>query len=302
MPEIGDADGGALLPLCRREPADFAGMFAAAAMLFARGDYAWAADGPAAEVAWLGGRAGWRRWRGLRVAPPARPASALCLVDPVTGCHGAQPEWREFFRSRGTHSTVIIDGESQAEPDGLFSWGSHPGPARSSDEVDHVDADHDACTRLVTHRRRVLLVKSRYWILVDDVEGDGEHLVQLLFHFAPLPVSLRGDRWVQAHGPDGRGLFLRTFSNLMVEASITAGGGSGQRQPAPVLVHTTATTLPLRLVTLLVPQSEGGEPPQAFPVISEEQGVVGLIFAAGRELVLIDDHAIRLSPGPVILQ
>jgi hypothetical protein len=370
MPEIGDADGGALLPLCRREPADFSGLFATAAMLFSRGDYAWAANGPAAEVAWLGGRAGWRRCRGLRAEPPARPASELygsggyvvmrsawsrdahqlildvgplgaaesaghghadllgvqCaafgqpyLVDPGTGCYGAQPDWRDFFRSSEAHSTVIVDGESHAEPDGLFSWSANPGPARllewrSTDEVDYVDADHDAYSRLarpVTHRRRVLFVKPRYWILVDDVEGDGEHLVQLLFQFAPLPVSLRADRWVQASGPAGRGLFLKNFSSVMVEASITAGaerGGwfspaYGERQPAPVLVYTAATALPLRLVTLLVPQPEaGGEPPQAFPVISEEQGVVGLILSGGRELVLIDDQAIRLSPGPAILQ
>jgi hypothetical protein len=370
MPEIGDADGGVLLPLCRREPADFGGMFAAAALLFGRGDYAWAANGPAAEVVWLGGRAGWRRYRGLCARPPDRAASALyqpggyavmrsgwdprahqlildvgplsgtesgghahadtlgvqCaafgepyIVDPGTGCYGAEPEWRNYFRSSEAHSTVIVDGESHAEPDGLFSWSARPGPARlldwrSTDDVDYVDADQDAGerpARPVTHRRRVLFVKPRYWILVDDVEGDGEHLVQLLFQFAPLPVSLRADRWVQAKGPDGRGLFLKNFSNVMVEASITAGGerggwfspAYGQRQPAPVLVYTTAAALPLRLVTLLAPQPEAsGEPPQAFPVISQEQGVVGLIMAGGRELVLIDDQEVRLSPGPVILQ
>ena len=40
--------------------------------------------------------------------------------------------------------------------------------------LDVVDADHDAYARLadpVTHRRRVIFVKPRYWIIVDDLDG-----------------------------------------------------------------------------------------------------------------------------------
>src|SRR6185369_2809914 len=57
-PAIGDADGGWLLPLARRRPADLRGLFALAAALFGRADYAWAAGGAGAELLWMLGRAG----------------------------------------------------------------------------------------------------------------------------------------------------------------------------------------------------------------------------------------------------
>ncbi|MGE0453606.1 MAG: heparinase II/III family protein [Vicinamibacteria bacterium] len=75
MPSIGDADGGWLLPLARRGPGDLRGVFALAAALFARPDYAWAAGGAAPELAWLLGAEGERAFEALAPAPPAGPAS-----------------------------------------------------------------------------------------------------------------------------------------------------------------------------------------------------------------------------------
>jgi len=47
IPQIGDSDGGWLLPLTSRAPDDLRGLFAVAAALFGRRDYAWAAAGHA---------------------------------------------------------------------------------------------------------------------------------------------------------------------------------------------------------------------------------------------------------------
>jgi hypothetical protein len=74
MPSIGDADGGWLLPLSRRAPDDLRGVFAPAAVLFSRRDYAWAAGGPAPEVPWLLGAEAQGRFDALSPAlPPGRP-------------------------------------------------------------------------------------------------------------------------------------------------------------------------------------------------------------------------------------
>src|SRR5207237_4759604 len=43
MPQIGDADGGWLLPLASRPSDDCGGVFSPAAAVVGRGDYAWAA-------------------------------------------------------------------------------------------------------------------------------------------------------------------------------------------------------------------------------------------------------------------
>ena len=51
IPAIGDADGGSLLPLAPRQRGDLRGVFAVAAAVFRRPDYAWAARGPGARGA-----------------------------------------------------------------------------------------------------------------------------------------------------------------------------------------------------------------------------------------------------------
>lgn len=71
MPQIGDADGGWLLPLVRREPADFRGLFATGAVAFRRGDFAWGADGRITpEVLWLLGKSALDIWPMLKPLPP----------------------------------------------------------------------------------------------------------------------------------------------------------------------------------------------------------------------------------------
>jgi hypothetical protein len=75
LPQIGDSDGGRLLPLMHRTADDFHGTFAVAAAFFNRPDFAWAAGGPALEIAWLLGAAGWEAFAQLVPTPPSRAAS-----------------------------------------------------------------------------------------------------------------------------------------------------------------------------------------------------------------------------------
>ncbi len=77
VPSIGDADGGWLLPLSRRDRDDVRGLFSTAAVLFGRGDYAWAAGGPAPETIWMLGPEGLRAFEELRPEPPAAAPSML---------------------------------------------------------------------------------------------------------------------------------------------------------------------------------------------------------------------------------
>ena len=71
MPKIGDEDGGWLLPLEPRAMNDYRGVFALAAAVFQRTDYAWAAQAEHSEVAWLLGEEGLRVLRDLGPKPPA---------------------------------------------------------------------------------------------------------------------------------------------------------------------------------------------------------------------------------------
>src|SRR5207302_241595 len=149
MPQIGDADGGWLLPLVPRAPDDLRGVLSVAAAFFGRSDYAWAAGGLAPDALWL---------LGIQCSAFGEPY----IVDPGTFGYTADPAWRDFFRGTAAHSTVTIDGAPQVVPAGPFAWRSRPETRvrrwRSSETDTVVEAEHDAYDRLpdaVRHRRRV---------------------------------------------------------------------------------------------------------------------------------------------------
>lgn len=102
MPRIGDEDGGWLLPLALRKGNDARGVFALAAAVFRRADYAWAARGESAEVFWLMGRNGVRALEGLAPRPPRGP---LSRQFPRGGYTVMRSSWR-----RDAHQLIFDAG------------------------------------------------------------------------------------------------------------------------------------------------------------------------------------------------
>lgn len=363
VPQIGDADGGWLLPLVSRAPDDTRGIFAVAAALFGRPDYAWAAGGVAPEVCWVLGPAGVAAFEALTPAPPQTAPSQLFpdggyaimrngwqrdahqlifdvgpLGCPVNGAHGhadllsvqcaifgtpalvdpgaytytPHPEWRDFFRSTAAHSTVRIDGGDQALPAGPFKWQARPHARltqwRSTAAFDFADAEHRAYTRLadpVMHRRRVLFVKPRYWVIVDDLDGTTAHEVELGFQLAPCEVTVHTDLWARAHGAGGPTLLIRPFATVPLRATVHeaefmpirgwVSPDYGQRLPAPRLTFTAEARLPLRIMTLLLPLADRlASPPSVSPGFEDGAGPLGLRFMDSGEYIRLDPQ------GPVI--
>ena len=361
LPAIGDGDGGWLLPLVPRTPADGRGIFSTAAAWFQRADYAWAADGTAPETVWLLGpdaagprdasastppamspsklfadggyavmRSGWNpdaHHLVFDVGPLGCPVSAghghadllsvqasafgeSYLVDSGTYCYTAEPAWRDFFRSTSTHSTVVVDGAGQADPAGPFAWRSRPGATLRrwvcADGFDFADAHHHAYRRLadpVVHRRRVVFVKPRYWVIVDDLAGLAEHRVELRFQFAPIDVVRDPTGWARARGKGGHGLLLQAFARAplkmeILEAELAPIQGwispdYGRRQPAPLLIYSTVTRLPLRIVTLILPTQDAlASPPAVSALLGTGAGPVGIEFGPDDELVVIGEQDI----------
>ncbi|HMI94082.1 MAG TPA: alginate lyase family protein, partial [Polyangiales bacterium] len=348
-PQIGDGDGGWLLPLVPRAADDMRGVFGLAAAFFGRLEYSEAAGGDSFEAAWLlgpealrptpatevrsapttasrlfedGGYAVLRSEPGPRahtlildVGPLGCPFSAAhghadllaltcdvfgapCIVDPGMPTYGGDPKWRDAFRSTAMHSSVVVDGLSQAEPAGTFSWSTQP-RARlrswiSNDGFDFADAAHDAyalrCNGLV-HRRRVLFVKPRYWVVVDDLEGDGSgamRAIELGFQFALNHRLTIEQPWVRATAPHGHALLVRTTVADSRELAPTIHEGElshaptrgwvssayGRAEAAPALRYRTRSTLPLRAVTYLLPLERAD---MAAPAIFPEEPDASLL-------------------------
>lgn len=362
LPRIGDADGGQLLPLSADEPDRCRDVFAVAAVLFKRTDYAWAAEGPTPGLLWLLGLPGLEEFEALTPAVPAgRPSQSFPhggyvtmrsgwerdshqliydvgpLADATSPDHGhadllsiqcsafgeaivvdpglsgyAHPKWRTFFRSTAAHSTVVVDGAGQAEPSGPLPWKRMP-QARLRQWVAHetfelADADHEAYRRLsdpVVHRRRVLFVKRRYWILVDDLSGMKEHRIDLRFQFAPIAVevdALRTTAW-SASGP---GMFIMPFAGSPMQAELRQGEemplqgwyapAYGRQVPAPMVRYSVSAPFPVRIVTLLYPMSNRTF---AIPdvVVDPPDGgrPVRVMLRDRNEMIVIGDHTIAVE-------
>jgi len=219
-----------------------------------------------------------------------------CLVDAGTYGYTAEPRWRDFFRGSAAHSTVMVDGYGQAHPAGPFKWDTRP-RARlhrwlSTEALDFADAAHDAYRRLgdpVVHRRRVLFVKRRFWVVVDDLEGRAEHAIELRFQFGPMPVTVDPDLWARARVAAACGLLIRAWAPVPLKAEVHEGDVApiqgwispdyGQRRPAPVVTYSTVTRLPLRIVSLLLPAEDVfAAPPAVAPLLADLDVLAGRPF------------------------
>jgi len=102
LPEIGDADGGRLMPLVERGQCDPRGVLAVSAAMFGRGDFAGAAESMTPEVPWLMGEDG---VRAFEAAAPAKPASSGSHVFPSGGYAVMRSGWH-----RDAHHMIVDVG------------------------------------------------------------------------------------------------------------------------------------------------------------------------------------------------
>jgi uncharacterized heparinase superfamily protein len=231
------------------------------------------------------------------------------VVDPGTYVYTADAALRDHFRGSLAHSTVTIDGASQARPAGTFAWRERP-RARLRDRafggrIECATADHggyEFLGRAVHHRRQVLFVDGRFWLVVDDVSGEGRPRVEQRFQFAPLTISIEPSGWVRAEGQAGARLWLRAqaTAGLALEAHLgtaepTGGWVSpdyGQRLPAPAVVWSARAALPLRIVTTLLPMPADQAPPDVALVEGPDGTPVGVVDGDDRVLFQADRPAV----------
>ena len=97
------------------------------------------------------------------------------LIDP--GIRSYERADVELYPQTSYHNTVCIDGRSQSHSDGKTErWVSNAG-------LDYVRGSHHGYKDL-THIRGIVFVKPDYWIVLDEVEGEGEHTYDQNWHFA----------------------------------------------------------------------------------------------------------------------
>jgi hypothetical protein len=213
------------------------------------------------------------------------------IVDAGTSVYNGANDWRTFFRSTSAHNTVVVDGASQCDPRGTFTWKTEANVRVRKQimipEIDYVDAEHDgfAAAKGITHRRRLVSVRPNYWIVLDELLGRGEHDFDFLYHFASetrlnvLGDENRGEVDCRASiGDTGVQLFM--YGSEPTRAEAVCGETKpiqgwvsqcyGDRHPSPVLRASIRGTPPVSMMSFLIPTRE---PVQSWRVKSNNNHV-----------------------------
>jgi uncharacterized heparinase superfamily protein len=197
---------------------------------------------------------------------------ARLIVDAGVGSE-EQGAWAEYFRSTRAHNVVSVrDAEQRANGrmpavsdvhwvvrDGLVYFsGTHDGFARLALDL-----------RLV-HRRRIFCLPGRFWLVCDEILGNGEWDVESFVHFHPdatVTALCRGRQSFVASRSDDA--VIQVVPAGAPEVRVTSGVSDprpqgwyaarhGERRPAPVLSLVAGGRLPLVFGYVLVP---GGADP-----------------------------------------
>ncbi|MGA8274449.1 MAG: alginate lyase family protein [Candidatus Sulfotelmatobacter sp.] len=207
--------------------------------------------------------------------------------DPGTYLYNGPAPWNNGLAGTAVHNTVTIDHQDQMRRASRFLWVdwaqakgrvySLPDRARA----DRFEGEHDGYKRLgVRHRRTVQWLATHGWVIVDDIEGSGEHDVRLHWLAADLPYGVSDSPFEVVFATDQFRIRWSIFASVSGCAGIVRAGKQvsfvkgktpateiadsdspllgwesptyGDLRPAVSLLYQTRSQLPVRLVTVVL--------------------------------------------------
>ncbi len=208
------------------------------------------------------------------------------IVDPGTYIYTGDLKERQRFRSTAYHSTVEVDEVDQnttheAVP---FVIGDEAHPRviswQSDRDLDVVVSEHVGYQRLpqpLTHRRSVQFDKrKRFWLVKDELRGEGTHDLAFRFHFAPgLDTSVRPDGTIEVCDKMNGARLLIVASGLDVEPVLESRFSSrdyGAKAPSVSVCWTVRTPLPFAGSFALIPVTTGENESERLSLASDLNG------------------------------
>jgi hypothetical protein len=192
-----------------------------------------------------------------------------CLVDSGTFAYQEGGDWRSYFRGTSAHNTIRVDGCDQSEMLGPFLWGKKAQTRvlhwEFQNEFDLIAAEHLGYKKSgIIHRRTVLFRKPSIIVVFDQVLGKGSHRIEQFWHFHPeYKVELKGKRAELAIRQ--RIQVFEVWSSPLDKLELIQGqldpiqgwvsSRYGQKEPAPVLVHSGMNPLPVSVFSIIYPCS-----------------------------------------------
>lgn len=187
------------------------------------------------------------------------------IADAGTYAYGFDLDARHRFRSTASHSTVEVDDSEQnsIDRDIPFVIGNEARPVvldwMIDDNRDFVSAEHHGYARLespVSHRRSVRFDKEReFWIIDDELFGNGEHRLTFRFQLSPDVRVGSTDNFIELLDRRENRLFIKILGTQTapILSPSWVSRDYGSRTEAVLLSWTVETRLPFKARFVIVP-------------------------------------------------
>ncbi len=180
-------------------------------------------------------------------------------------------KWRRYFTSTQAHNTIIIDGHGQKRMSQKKTHRAnvpHKNRWISNERIDFASGiysdGYGPDLIRVTHSRYVLFKKNEYWLVIDEITGDGEHSFENLFHLTPSEVQIdKEENSVQTLYDDDKNIKLVSSSTVKMNLDIIKGEENPEqgwislkhdgRIASPTAVYKGSGNLPILIATILQP-------------------------------------------------
>ena len=202
-----------------------------------------------------------------------------------SGCYNysGEPKWRAWFRSPTAHQLVTLDDRS-------ISMKGKKILDSSSDELDVLVVENEPVTKL-THRRTVLLLAKKYFIILDRLSGAASGKLRQHFQFMPGPCQFDETKLIAQTTPEAKdavALFLHTanapgISFEKEEGWISKKYMRKEPRPAFAFVQDKSKNQTCYFAAVLIPTKPGQK---ISPVVlnwSEEDNTISLSVGASEK-------------------
>ena len=191
------------------------------------------------------------------------------MPDAGSYIYSGDPENRAWFRQTKVHQTLTLNGENSAYAPQLLLW--QPGK-----ELDVLVVENESYPNL-THRRAVLFVEKKYFVIVDEAIGEALGDIDLHFQLGPGEAIFdKENLLVQTDFADGWNVLVQTADQQGIQLEEEDGQVSfvyTQKESRPAFryrIRKQTKNPGVRFVTVVVPY-EGATPEVSARIIGTSE-------------------------------
>lgn len=218
------------------------------------------------------------------------------LIDSGTYCYVSEGGDRNRFRGTAAHNTLRVDELDQAISEGPFAWSSIPDVkaerwlnARTFDFFVGCQNGYKRLPDPVLHRRYVFHLKGGLWFIQDSAEGQGKHILETFWHFAPdlrLRTHSSGGVVAASSEPSTQPASLRIvtdtdsgWTSQMIDTLVSPSYGA--KQSTHAFRISGELKLPANCGVLLIPMLEANKAGKLTRIAASADGVCGYRYQTG---------------------